>query len=385
MIQRERLSDRFLDLLRIDSHSRDEAEIAEQLARRCAALGADVMMDDAGPAVGGNAGNLIARVRGTVRDAPTVMLSAHMDTVTPGKGVKPVVRGDVVRSDGTTVLGGDDKAGCAIILEAVEVLQERRIPHGDIEIVFTVCEEVGLLGAKHLDCGSLAARQGLVFDSDGTGLVFTRQPACTHLTLTVHGVEAHAGVAPEEGISAIQVAAEGIGAMRLGRVDGATTANIACIRGGSAMNVVPNLVELEGEARSFDERQLESQCRHMVDCLERAAARREVTVDGRPHRARVSARMERQYPAMDVPERAGILTLVFEAARRLGRTLGTASSCGSSDANIFNHRGIQCVDLSTGMRAIHTVHEWIDLRDMVATAELTVETLATSARGGREG
>ena len=383
MIHRERLTDRFLELLRIDSHSRDEAEMADRLARRCIALGADVAIDDAGRAVGGNSGNLVARLPGTVRDAPPMMLSAHMDTVTPGKGVQPVVRGDIVRSDGTTVLGGDDKAGCAIILETVQVLQERQIPHGDLEIVFTVCEEVGLLGAKHLDCTSLAARQGLVFDSDGTGLVFTRQPACNHLTFTVHGVEAHAGVAPQQGISAIQVAAEGIGAMRLGRVDATTTANLGFIRGGSAMNVVPNLVRLDGEARSFDEQALEAQCRHMVHCLERAAARREVTIDGRPRRASVTARVERQYPAMDVPERAGVLTLVCEAARRLGRTLGTASSCGSSDANIFNARGIQCVDLSTGMRAIHTVHEWIDLRDMVATAELTVETIALNARGGR--
>src|SRR5215831_13186958 len=175
MINQERIKNLLLELVQIDSHSRKEREIAERIKKYCEEMGAQVEIDDAGEKVGGNSGNVIARFAGTITDSQPIMMSAHMDTVVPGEGVKPIVEGDIIRTDGTTVLGGDDKSGCAIICEVLHQLREQDIAHGPIEAVFTVCEELGLQGARNLDLGLLQAREGLVFDSDSPGYLFVRQ------------------------------------------------------------------------------------------------------------------------------------------------------------------------------------------------------------------
>src|SRR5437660_9273940 len=155
MINRKRMTDTVLDLIRIDSHSKEEKDVAEYLVRALSDAGCEVRIDDAGQKVGSNTGNVFARLPGTSGAASPLLLSAHMDIVPPGKGVKPVLEGDRIRTDGTTVMGGDDKSGWAIILETLRVLGEKPMPHGDIEVVFSVCEEIGLLGAKHFDVASL--------------------------------------------------------------------------------------------------------------------------------------------------------------------------------------------------------------------------------------
>ncbi|HEX8853522.1 MAG TPA: M20/M25/M40 family metallo-hydrolase, partial [Pyrinomonadaceae bacterium] len=307
--------------------------------------------------------------------AEPIMMSAHMDTVVPGEGVKPVVEGDIIRTDGTTVLGGDDKSGCAVILETIRCLKEQNIPHTDIEAVFSICEEVGLLGAKHLDVSRIRSKYGIVFDSDDPGFLFTKGPSANHLEFKVHGLESHAGVAPEQGISAIKVAAEAITNMKLGRIDEETTANIGVIHGGAATNIIPNLVTLWGEARSLNEEKLEAQCDHMIACFREAAEGYEVTVEGKTTKASVKAKVERDYSAMDVPDSSRVVRLVIEAASRMGLEVQTMASGGGCDANIFNRKGIECANLGTGMRAIHTVNEWLDVKDMYASAEMTLEIL----------
>src|SRR5437868_13029552 len=282
MINQERIKNLLLEFVQIDSHSRKEREIAERIKKYCEEMGAVVEIDDAGSKVGGNSGNVIARFKGTIAGAEPIMMSAHMDTVVPGEGVKPIIEGDIIRSDGTTVLGGDDKSGCAVIIETIRCLQEQNLPHTPIEAVFSICEEVGLLGAKHVDVSKLKAKYGLVFDSDDPGFLFTKGPSANHMEFRIYGLESHAGVAPEEGISAIKMAAEAISAMKLGRIDDETTANIGVIRGGEATNIITNFVTLLGEARSLDEDKLTAQTEHMIKCLEDAAARYEVTVDGVP-------------------------------------------------------------------------------------------------------
>ncbi len=375
MINQERIKNLLLELVQIDSHSRQERDIAERIKKYCEEMGAEVEIDDAGEKVGGNSGNVIARFKGTIPNAEPIMMSAHMDTVVPGEGVKPIVEGDIIRTDGTTVLGGDDKSGCAVILETIRCLNEQKIPHTDIEAVFSICEEVGLLGAKNLDVSRIRARYGIVFDSDDPGFLFTKGPSANHLEFRVHGLEAHAGVAPEEGISAISIAAEAIAAMRLGRIDEETTANIGVIEGGKATNIITNLVVLKGEARSLNEGKLKAQCDHMVKCFEEAAAKYEVTVAGKTTKARVESVVEPEYSAMDVPDSSRVVQLVIRAAARLGKQVNTLASGGGCDANIFNRKGIECANLGTGMRAIHTVSEWLDVKDMYASAEMTLEIL----------
>ncbi len=379
-VRRDRLLALFLDLVRIDSHSRAEAAIARRLEQELTARGAEVWFDDAGAQIGGNVGNLLARLPGTVAAEP-LLLSAHMDTVVPGTGVRPIVDGDIIRSDGRTVLGGDDKSGLAIICEVLSLLREHGLPHGDVEIAFTVCEEVGLLGAKHLDVSRLRARSGLVLDSDAPGYLFTRAPAANHLEFVVRGLEAHAGMAPERGISAIKVAAEGVAAMRLGRIDHETTANIGVIQGGTATNIVPSLVRLTGEARSHDDDKLRSQCEHMRASLEQAAARQTVVRDGHTVRARVESTITRSYERMEVPDTAPIVGLAARAAAALGQTLTSAAMGGGCDANILNARGFQVVNIGTGMQDIHTVHEWLRISDMVRTAEVITEMIRLHAVG----
>ena len=378
-ISRERLLALFLELVRIDSHSRRERAVAARLARELEALGAEVWFDDAGSKVKGDTGNLLARITGTATGAAPLLLSAHMDTVVPGEGVQPIVDGDVVRSDGRTVLGGDDKSGLAIICEVIRSLREQGVAHGDVEIAFTICEEVGLLGARHLDLTRLRAKSGLVLDSDAPGFLVTRAPAANHLEFVVHGLEAHAGMAPERGISAIKVAAEGLAAMRLGRIDDETTANVGVIKGGVATNVIPNQVRLSAEARSHDEGKLTAQCDHMRQCFEEAAARHRVVVDGRTITARVESSISRTYDRMHVADDAPIVRLATRAADGLGYQVTTAAMGGGCDANILNRRGLEVANLGTGMQEIHTVNEWLRVSDMVRTAEVIAAMLQLHA------
>jgi tripeptide aminopeptidase len=375
MINQERIKNLLLELVQIDSHSRKERDVAERIKKYCEEMGATVEIDDAGAKVGGNSGNVIARFPGTIPGAETIMMSAHMDTVVPGEGVKPIVEGDIIRTDETTVLGGDDKSGCAVIIETIRCLQEQNIPHTPIEAVFSICEEVGLLGAKHVDVSKLKSKYGIVFDSDDPGFLFTKGPSANHMEYRIHGLESHAGVAPDEGISAIRIAAEAISVMKLGRIDDETTANIGQIEGGMATNIIPNLVVMKGEARSHSEDKLNAQTEHMTKCFEDAAAKYEVTVAGKTTKASVEAHVVREYSSMDVSDSSHVVQLVLKAASRMGLDVKTMASGGGCDANIFNRRGIECANLGTGMRAIHTVKEWLDVKDMYAAAEMTVEIL----------
>jgi len=376
VIERSRLQALFLELVRIDSPSRREGRIAARLARELSELGAEVAFDDAGRGVGGETGNLIANLPGTA-EGPALLLCAHMDTVDPGEGVQPVVDGDIIRTDGTTVLGGDDKSGVAIICECVRVCRERGLRHPPLDVVFTICEEVGLLGAKHLDLGRVRARRGLVFDSDAVGFAFTRAPGANLIEVVLRGRAAHAGMAPERGVSAIQVAAEAIAGMRLGRLDAETTANLGLIEGGRAVNIVPDEVRIRGEARSHDLARLAAQTEHMRACFEETAARHPG--------ARAEVTVSRQYEPMAVPDDAPTMRLVAAAAARTGRSLASAGMGGGCDANVLNRRGLEVVNLGTGMRDIHTTSEWLRVSDMVAAAEVTLAAIELAADWPVEG
>jgi len=379
MIDAARLKEEFIELTSISSPSKWEGTIARRLEAILKNMGASVEVDGAGEQVGGNTGNLLARFPGNAPGAPPFLLSGHMDTVGPAEAIHPVVEGDVVRTDGTSVLGGDDKAGVVAILEAIRTLRERAIPHGDIEVVLTICEEYGLLGAKHFDTGRLRAKRGLVLDVDGVCELITRAPAANRLTFTVHGLAAHAGICPEQGMSAIQIASEAIAAMRLGRLDAETTANLGVIQGGLAGNIVPASLTVRGETRSLSLEKLEVQTAHMRQCFDEAAARHAVRVGDRDHRARVETQVDRQYSRLDVRDDAGIVRLVQSAARAVGRTCATRGTGGGSDANVFAERGIEIANLACGMREIHTVNEWVDVRDLVLTAGLVLETVRLNA------
>lgn len=375
MIDTERLAAEFARQAAISSPSFREGEIARYLTERFRRMGAEVFMDGAGEKVGGESGNLIAAFPASGKEGDPLMLSVHMDTVGPAEGVVPLLKDGVFTSAGENILGADDKAGIVEIIEALEVVREQNIPHGPIEVVVTVCEEVGLLGAKHLDLSRVRARRGIALDTSGVDLLIHRAPAANKMRFEVTGREAHAGIAPEKGISAIQVAAAAVAAMRLGRIDGETTANIGTIEGGQATNIVPRKVVLEGEARSHDPEKLARQTEHMVSCLGEAARKLTRELDGKPFVPEVKTEIVADYPAMSVPLEGSIIRLVREASARLQRPLEIQAAGGGSDANIFNGHGIETVILGTGMTNVHSADECVRVEDMARVAELLVEVI----------
>lgn len=385
MINTERMTEHVMDLIRIDSPSKREKDVAIRLEKEMKELGAECFYDDAGDKINGNVGNLIVKLKGNRSGVPPFFLSAHMDTVGPGEGIKPRVVDGFIKSDGTTILGSDDKSGVAVIVEVLRTLKERDIPHADIEVAFTICEEIGLLGAKFIDISKFDSRYGVVLDSSTPSRLVLRCPSAVKLEFTVHGLEAHAGVCPENGLSAIKIASEAISQMKLGRIDEITTANIGIIQGGRATNIIPNLVRVVGEARSHSEEALKAQVDHMRKCFHDAVSGYEVTIrddlslEGTTRVATLEEKIERSYDRMDVSPESIPARLVETAAGSLGHDIKRHASGGGCDANYFNKMGIQCVNLGTGMYELHTMNEYLVLEEFYRCAEIVLESLKLNA------
>lgn len=351
MIERERILQTFLKLARISSPSGHEEQVAAAITAHLANLGVACENDEHG--------NLLARVPGV---GEPLLLTAHMDTVVPCDHVQPVVRDGVVYSDGSTILGGDDKAGVAIILEVVEALLRDGVAHRPLELLFTVREEIGLEGARLFDKTRLQARQGIGLDAGGdAGIIVGSAPSQDSLFVTVRGRTAHAGAEPENGINAIVAAARAVARMPLGRIDAETTANIGVIQGGAATNIVPDCVTLRGEARSRDAAKLAAQTQAMVAAFHEAAAEMGATAE---------VEVQRRYDAYRLTEETPTVQLVMAAMRGLGITPRLVPTGGGTDGNILNLAGIETVQISAGMDEVHTTHEHVAVDDMVQGAEL---------------
>ena len=373
MINPERLAETFSSLVQIDSVSRNEAAICSELRNILNDMGAETFVDDAGNAVGGNTGNLIARFRGNV-DVPVMMLNAHMDTVEPGNGVKPVYKDGVFTSDGTTILGADDKSAVAILLEVLTVLQEDSLPHGPLEVVLTICEEIGLQGAKNLDISQLTAKFGYALDATDTAGIVTRAPGANHLKFVVYGKDAHAGAAPEKGINAIVIASKAIAGLTIGRIDHETTCNIGVIQGGMATNIVPSQVMINGEVRSHDPKKLADLTQTIVSAFE-TAVQDYVPQSAEAGRPWLDVEVIPDFTRTHIPDDHPVVVLAMNAAQNLGRTLIPKITGGGADANVFFSKGIMTGVLGTGMRDMHTVREWVSLSDMLLTTELVLEII----------
>ncbi len=359
MVNKTRLVDEFLELIKIDSLSAQERNMCDTLKRKLENMGYMPIEDNAGEKIGGNSGNIICTVKGN-KNVPAILLGAHMDTVVPGIGKKAIVDGDIIKTDGTTILGGDDASGIAIILETMKILKEENIPHGDIQIVFTVAEEIGLLGAKNLDYSKIHAKYGFILDSDGRiGCAAVKAPSHHKIKVVIKGKAAHAGMEPENGISAFTIMAHAMANMKLGRIDDETTANIGIIHGGTATNIVCDRVEIEGEARSRQQDKLQAQTDHMKDCFVQAAEK---------FGGQFEFDYEVEYPAYNLPTDSGIISIMKSAAADCGIEFEAIVTGGGSDTNIINSKGIEAVDLSIGMTNVHSVKEQISIKDMIDAA-----------------
>jgi len=374
MVDQQRISDEFMRQAAIDSPSFHEEAMAKYLQKCFEKLGATIEFDDAGKQVGSDSGNLIARIPGKKIGAP-LLLSAHMDTVTPAKNVTPVLKDGIFTSAGDTILGGDDKSGIVEIIEAITVLNEQNIPYVPLEIAISICEEQGLLGAKQFDFSQFKAKRAIALDTRGTDVIINRAPAANRFKIDIFGHEAHAGVCPEAGISAIQIASRAITRMNLGRIDEETTANIGTIHGGMAPNIIPGQISLRGEIRSHNVDKLRLQTESIVSIVEEEVRNGAITSNGEPLQARMAIEINDDYPPMRVADNAEIVQLICEAGKAINRPQQVTAAGGGSDANIFNNNGIEMVIMGTGMEKVHTIDEYISLDDMVKTSELLIEII----------
>jgi len=369
MVNRERVVKEFMKYVQIDSLTRSEGNFAKFITEELERLGLEIDFDNAGEKIGSDANNIIATLKGD-KDTKPIMLCCHMDTVTPGEGIKPIIKDDVIYSDGTTILGGDNKAGIAAIIEALKVVKEQNISHGDIEVVFTIAEEGGLNGSKNLDYSKIRSKRAFVLDSGGDpGEIIIQGPAQDKIDVKIKGKSAHAGVCPEEGISAIQVAAAAISRMNLLRIDEDTTANIGIINGGKATNIVTPEVEIKAEARSLSDEKLDKQTAHMIECFKEAA---------KEFGAEVEINTSRAYGAFKIDENDEIVKLVKKACDNIGLKAYTGSTGGGSDTNILNVNGIKAVNLGIGARKPHTLEEHLRIEDLVNTSKLVLEIIKSA-------
>jgi tripeptide aminopeptidase len=372
-VNSERLAETFLSLASIDSISRQEKRLADEIIRLLAPMVSKTLIDHAGALTGSDTGNLIFKMNGNRPVAP-LMLNAHMDTVEPGLGVHPKFQNNVFTSDGTTILGADDKSAIAIIIETLRIIHEQDLPHGPMDIVFTICEEIGLKGAKHLDFSLVDAKIGYALDTADTECVITRAPSANHFEIIVHGKDAHAGADPEKGINAISLASKAIAQLELGRIDEETTCNIGVLEAPGATNIVPHRALVKGEARSHDAIKLEAVTRRIISSFEDVIAeyRRSHSNGSLP---RLEVQLENEFPGTNISHDHTVVLMAQKAAARLGRTLALKRTGGGSDANIFFSKGIVTGVIGTGMKDIHTVRESIHLNDMVKTVSLLLEII----------
>jgi tripeptide aminopeptidase len=339
MVNEKRLVESFVELVRIDSVSGEEKEVADFLVKKLKDLGLEVTVDQAGEKVKSNSGNIIARLKGSVKKAIPIMFSAHMDTVVPGKNIKPICDGEKIISDGKTILGADDKAAIAALLESLHIIKENNIPCGDIEIVFSICEEIGLHGAKNLDISSLNARMAFVLDCGGqVGEIISAAPSQNSLKIIIHGKSAHAGSNPEE----------------------------------EATNIVPDKVTLEGEVRSRKEEKLEKYTEQLKKIAEDTA---------QEFKAKAEVKINREYYCYNLSTDDQVVKIAMKAARDIGLQPELHPSGGGSDANVFNKKGFPSVDLAIGMEKVHTVDEYILVKNLKNTVEYILSIINTVTSG----
>ena len=360
----------FLELCAIPSPSGQEKAVADRVRVFLEGLGLGVDEDGAAELLDGDAGNLYCRLPATASGLP-IFLCAHTDTVPPEAPIEPVIEDGVVRNAAGTILGSDNKAAVVVMLEAVRRILKHRRPHAGIELVFTPQEEVSLRGACAFDHTRLEARTGFVYDQGAPiGEIVLGSPHGRILDFRLHGRAAHAGMAPEDGRSAIAAASRAIADFRLGRIDETTSANVGVITGGTARNVVPEWCSFQAEVRSHDERKATELVREMLETVAFAASLAECEVE---------SEVRPSFPGYRFRESDPPVQLAAEALSRAGFEPTYALSGGGADANVFNARGLACVNLANGMAEIHTSDEHIAVADLDAMVEVTL-ALVDAAR-----
>ncbi len=373
MVNEDRLLNEFIELVSVPCPSKDEKAEAEMIMDKLRGLGLEPQMDNANEKTGGTCGNVWAYVRGGVPDAPVLLFEAHMDSVAPTTGTKVVRRDGVLYSDGTTTLGGDDKVGVAAILEAVRALKEDGAEHGDVQLLFTVSEEIGCLGVVNMDQSRLKADYGYCMDIGGDlGEITYAAPKLYDIYVTVKGKAAHAGVAPETGINAIMLAAEAISRLpAYGRIDEETTLNIGVFNAGVGTNIVCPEAKFVIDMRSLNVPRLEA----LKDST--MALIKEVAEAGG---GQAEFEVVEGCPAVELAKYHPCIRLAQRAAESLGYPVELKTTGGCSDGNYLCGYGLPCALLATGMSNVHTTEEYLKESDLYGTARWIYEIIKTAAK-----
>jgi len=354
----------FTELAALPSPPGEERVVADRVTAYLRDLGLEVAEDDAGARIGSNAGNLYARIEPTDESGTPLFFCAHLDTVPPEAAIEPVVEDGIIRNATGTILGADNKAAVAVMLEATRQLLSENRPHGGIELLFTPKEEVGLHGAAAFDHEQLHARVGYVYDQAAPiGEVILGAPYAHSMEVRFHGRASHSGMYPEEGRSAIAAAAKAISDLKLGRIDEDSTANVGIISGGTAGNIVPEWCSFLAEARSHDPRKLADLVREMLEAATFAAGLEDCQVETEVHKSYSGYRFKRD---------DYVVRLAGSALERAGYEPSFKLSGGAADANVFNERGLACVNLANGMAEIHTPQEHIAVEDLDRMVDVTL-------------
>ncbi|HBP37300.1 MAG TPA: peptidase T [Clostridiales bacterium] len=377
MIREQRLVDLFCRLVAIDAPSLRERAMADQVSVILNDLGCRVSEDNAGEELGGNCNNLYACLPGSM-PGPALLFGVHLDTVDPCLGKEAVIGSDkIIRSNGETILGADDLAGLTAVIEAIQSLREDRTPHRTVEILLSVAEEKHLLGINQAEFSRLSAREAYVLDTCGQpGTAILQAPGHVALVFEVFGQAAHAGIAPETGISAIRAAAAGIARMKLGRVDADTTANIGLISGGGETNVVADYCRVTAECRSLSIEKLEQQVAHLCGCMEQGA---------RETGARLQIQQSTSYQPYRISPESPVVKRFTRACRKMGLPVHLITTGGGSDNNVLVLNGIEGIVISCGMMQVHSCQEYIRVADLVQTAALVRELIAGDPAGDFSG
>ena len=370
MINKKRLLSTFIDLVKIDSESRNEKNVAEYIKKKLKRLNIKFKIDNSKNKTKSNHGNIIARLVSNPK-LPTIVLSSHMDTVVPGNGIKPIVKKNFVISSGDTILGSDDKSGLAIILEILEVFSTGKFNHLNIEAAITTCEEIGLLGAKYLDYKLLKSKEGIVLDSTSPERLVTKGPASDLFNIEVNGIEAHSGVNPELGLSSIKVASEIINKIQTGRIGRNTTLNIGKINGGSAINIIPGKTTISCEIRGHSEKNISRQ----LDKIQKMLKRTEKKYKKLNKKFSIKFRKERIYDSININKNSLIVKRILKSCKESGYKINIVETGGGADANFFVKNGVNTVNLGTGMREFHTKNEKLILKEFYQSADIVFKSL----------
>jgi len=355
----DRMISQFLDMVQIPSESGEEAEFIDYLFKEFQKIGAQAKKDDYG--------NLIAKLPAKGCDCQEpILLSCHADTVKPGKGIEPVVENGVIRSKGDTILGADDKAGIAEMLEALRIAEVRP----PIEVAISRQEEVGLHGVKNLDFGQITATKGFLLDNDTLDTIVIGGPSYFAIDVEVKGRSAHAGMEPEKGINAILAASKAVSELKLGRLDHETTANVGVMNGGIIRNGVPENASFLAECRSLNHEKAQK----LADEME-STIKKEIESVG----AKVDITIENLCRAVDIPENSWTVLTAQQALKTVGIDAKTTFITGFTDASIYNNHGIEMAVVGIGAQDEHSVEEHIHISDMEKALKMIVEIFKLAA------